>query len=81
MSFVIAGVACALAALCYAELASAVPVAGSAYTFSFATLAERAAWTTGWNLVLTPTSTRPTAPRWPPSSPRWVPPGWAGSSR
>ena len=52
VSFLIAGVACALAALCYAELASTVPVAGSAYTFSYATFGELVAWTIGWDLVL-----------------------------
>ena len=52
ISFVIAGVVCGLAALCYAELVSTVPVAGSAYTFSFATLGELIAWIIGWDLVL-----------------------------
>jgi APA family basic amino acid/polyamine antiporter len=52
ISFVIAAVACGLAALCYAELASTVPVAGSAYTFSYATLGELIAWVIGWDLVL-----------------------------
>jgi len=52
LSFVIAGVACALAALCYAEFASTLPVAGSAYTFSYATLGELLAWTIGWDLIL-----------------------------
>jgi basic amino acid/polyamine antiporter, APA family len=52
LSFVIAGVACGLAALCYAEFASTVPVAGSAYTFSYATLGELVAWTIGWDLAL-----------------------------
>lgn len=52
ISFVVAGIACALAALCYAEFASTVPVAGSAYTFSFATLGELMAWIIGWDLVL-----------------------------
>jgi basic amino acid/polyamine antiporter, APA family len=52
LSFVVAGIACGLAALCYAELASAVPVAGSAYTFSYATLGELIAWIIGWDLVL-----------------------------
>jgi APA family basic amino acid/polyamine antiporter len=52
LSFVVAGIACALAALCYAEFASTVPVAGSAYTFSYVTLGEFPAWIIGWNLVL-----------------------------
>lgn len=52
LSFVVSGIVCALAAVCYAELASTVPVAGSAYTFSFATLGELAAWIIGWDLVL-----------------------------
>jgi basic amino acid/polyamine antiporter, APA family len=52
LSFVVAGVACALAALCYAEFASTVPVAGSAYTFSYASLGELIAWIIGWDLAL-----------------------------
>jgi len=52
LSFVLAGVACALAALCYAEFASTVPVAGSAYSFSYASLGELIAWIIGWDLVL-----------------------------
>lgn len=52
ISFVIAGVVCGLAALCYAELASAVPVAGSAYTFAYATAGEIVAWIIGWDLLL-----------------------------
>jgi APA family basic amino acid/polyamine antiporter len=52
IAFVIAGVVCGLAALCYAEFASTVPVAGSAYTFSYATFGEFVAWVIGWDLVL-----------------------------
>ncbi len=52
LSFVIAAVVCGLAALCYAEFASTIPVAGSAYTFSFATLGEFPAWIIGWDLML-----------------------------
>ncbi len=52
LSFVFAAIACALAALCYAEFASTVPVAGSAYTFSYATFGEFMAWIIGWDLIL-----------------------------
>lgn len=52
LSFVVAGIVCGLAAMCYAEFASTVPVAGSAYTFSYATLGELIAWTIGWDLIL-----------------------------
>jgi basic amino acid/polyamine antiporter, APA family len=52
LAFVIAAIACGLAALCYAEFASTVPVAGSAYTFSYATFGEFIAWIIGWDLVL-----------------------------
>jgi APA family basic amino acid/polyamine antiporter len=52
LSFVVAGLACVFAALSYAELASMVPVAGSAYTYAYATLGELLAWIIGWDLVL-----------------------------
>jgi APA family basic amino acid/polyamine antiporter len=52
VSFVIAAIACALAAMCYAEFASTVPVSGSAYTFSYASLGEFFAWIIGWDLIL-----------------------------
>lgn len=52
LAFVVSGIVCGLAALCYAEFASTVPVAGSAYTFSFATLGELPAWIIGWDLIL-----------------------------
>lgn len=52
ISFILAGITCGLAALCYAEFASTVPVAGSAYTFSYATLGELIAWIIGWDLLL-----------------------------
>ena len=52
LSYVVGGIVCALAALCYAEFASTVPVAGSAYTFSYASLGEFVAWLIGWDLIL-----------------------------
>ena len=52
VSFMIAGVVCAVAALCYSELASMVPVAGSAYTYSYAVMGELVAWLVGWALIL-----------------------------
>ncbi|HEY4992765.1 MAG TPA: amino acid permease [Nakamurella sp.] len=52
IAFLISAVACGLAAMCYAEFASTVPVAGSAYTFSYATLGELIAWIIGWDLAL-----------------------------
>jgi basic amino acid/polyamine antiporter, APA family len=52
MSYVVAGITCIFAALCYAEFAAMVPVAGSAYTYAYATLGELFAWIIGWDLVL-----------------------------
>src|SRR4026208_1776174 len=52
LSFVLAGLACVFAALCYAEFASMAPVAGSAYTYAYATLGELFAWIIGWDLSL-----------------------------
>src|SRR5215467_14921858 len=52
LSFVVAALACVFAALCYAELAAMVPVAGSAYTYAYATLGQLPAWIIGWDLVL-----------------------------
>lgn len=52
ISFLIAGVGCALAGLCYAEFASMIPIAGSAYTYAYATMGEFIAWIIGWDLVL-----------------------------
>jgi len=52
LSFSVAGIACIFAALCYAEFASMVPVAGSAYTYAYATLGELFAWIIGWDLIL-----------------------------
>ena len=52
ISFIVAAIACGFAALCYAELASMIPVSGSAYTYSYATLGELIAWIIGWDLIL-----------------------------
>src|SRR6516164_4588226 len=52
LSFVVAGLGCLFAALCYAEFASLAPVAGSAYTYAYATLGELLAWIIGWDLIL-----------------------------
>ncbi|MFA6401161.1 MAG: amino acid permease [Salinivirgaceae bacterium] len=52
ISFIISGIACAFAALCYAEFASMLPVAGSAYTYAYATMGKTVAWIIGWDLIL-----------------------------
>jgi len=52
ISFVVSGIACAFAGLCYAEFASMIPIAGSAYTYAYATLGEFFAWVIGWDLIL-----------------------------
>ena len=52
LAFIVAGVGCAFAGLCYAEFASMIPVAGSAYTYSYATMGELVAWIIGWDLIL-----------------------------
>jgi APA family basic amino acid/polyamine antiporter len=52
LSFVLAGIACVFAGLCYAEMASMIPIAGSAYTYSYATMGEFLAWIIGWDLIL-----------------------------
>src|ERR671922_1960381 len=52
LSFVLAGLGCLFAGLCYAEFASMIPIAGSAYTYGYATLGELLAWIIGWDLIL-----------------------------
>src|SRR5881275_2972152 len=52
LSFVLAGVGCLFAGLCYAEFAAMIPIAGSAYTYGYATLGELVAWIIGWDLIL-----------------------------
>src|SRR3979409_2318045 len=52
LSFIVAGIGCTLAGLCYAEFAAMIPVSGSAYSYSYATLGEGIAWFIGWNLIL-----------------------------
>ena len=52
LAFAIAGAICIVAALCYAEIAAMIPVAGSAYTYSYTTIGETVAWTVGWALIL-----------------------------
>src|ERR1700692_2848807 len=52
LSFILAGIACAFAGLCYAEFASMIPIAGSAYTYSYVTMGEFVAWIIGWDLIL-----------------------------
>jgi APA family basic amino acid/polyamine antiporter len=52
LGFIVAAIGCALAGLCYAELSSSIPIAGSAYTYSYATMGELVAWIIGWDLIL-----------------------------
>ena len=52
LAFIVAGIGCAFAGLCYAEFASMIPIAGSAYTYSYTTMGELIAWIIGWDLVL-----------------------------
>src|SRR5499426_3736103 len=52
LSFIVTGVACGFAALCYAEFAAMVPIAGSAYTYAYASLGELVAWIIGWDLII-----------------------------
>ena len=52
LAFILAAVGCAFAGLCYAELSSSIPIAGSAYTYTYATMGELLAWIIGWDLVL-----------------------------
>src|SRR3954467_15918067 len=52
LSYILAGIGCAFAGLCYAEFASMIPIAGSAYTYGYATLGEIFAWIIGWDLIL-----------------------------
>src|SRR5581483_3328946 len=52
LAFIVAGIGCTLAGLCYAEFAAMIPVSGSAYSYSYATLGEGVAWFIGWNLIL-----------------------------
>ena len=52
LSFVLAGIGCVFAGLCYSEFASLIPIAGSAYTYGYATLGEVFAWIIGWDLIL-----------------------------
>ena len=64
-SFMLSGLACVFVSLCYAELASMVPIAGSAYTYAYATLGEVVAWIIGWDLILEyGISVAPTAASW-----------------
>src|SRR5665213_755994 len=52
LSFIVAAIGCAFAGMCYSEFASMIPIAGSAYTYAYATLGEFVAWIIGWDLVL-----------------------------
>ena len=52
IGFIVAAIGCALAGLCYAELSSSIPISGSAYTYTYATMGELLAWIIGWDLIL-----------------------------
>jgi basic amino acid/polyamine antiporter, APA family len=82
LSFVIAAAVCALAALCYSELAAMVPVSGSAYTYTYAVMGELLAWLVGWALVLEyAVSASAVAVGWQATSPDSYADGSASSSR
>ncbi len=70
LSFVLAGLGCLFAGLCYAEFAAMIPVAGSAYTYGYATLGELVAWVIGWDLI-----------RWRGCSPSGCWDSWSPSAR
>jgi len=77
ISYVVAGMTCVFAALCYAEFASMVPVAGSAYTYAYATLGELFAWIIGWDLVLEyAVGSATVANGWSSYFQTLLPPGW-----
>jgi APA family basic amino acid/polyamine antiporter len=77
LSFLLAGFACAFSSMCYSEMAAMIPIAGSAYTYSYATMGELVAWIIGWDLILeyslaarrrrAPVSCRSPACGWTPS--------------
>ena len=74
LAFLVAALGCGLAALCYAELAAMIPVSGSAYSYTYATLGEGIAWFVGWNLALEYVMS---ARRWPSAGPATWSTCWA----